>query len=326
VELDLMGQLLDGQRTADQLPVGRHRRALEIGQPLGRRRGAQDLQRSAHVRTQYREGASISWTAMTLPEPLLGFWQSWYRLSPNLEPTSWGVIITDPRYPLIYDANQGGVLFDLETVDGDEILKAIEPALREAGAAYRHVEFWGVPDACPAFGEIASRSDEHHTDVDMVFEAESTLEPPSDVVLREVDPTDSLIRPAYRQTYTMYGDHLGDDVVEQMDRRFYDVIIPSGLRMFAAFLDDEVAGFVNLMSLDGIGYLDAVVTLPSHRGRGVATAGVLHVVRESLGGGDRLVHLLADEGEAPQRLYERLGFRVRARVSSATTKLPPPGS
>jgi predicted GNAT family acetyltransferase len=85
---------------------------------------------------------------------------------------------------------------------------------------------------------------------------------------------------------------------------------------------EEIAGFVGLLSLDGIGYLDSVVTLPSFRRRGVATAGVLHVVRESLDGGDRLVHLLADEDDAPQRLYERLGFRTRARVRSATTKLP----
>jgi ribosomal protein S18 acetylase RimI-like enzyme len=261
---------------------------------------------------------------MALPDPLLGFWQSWYRLSPNPQPTPWGMVITDPRYPLIYDANQGGVLFDLATVGAEEILRGVEPALREAGAAHRHVEFWGVPDPCPAFDAIASASDEHHTDVDMVFEAEPVLEPPGDIVVREVDPADRDIRAVFRRTYTMYGDELGDDLVDQMDRRFDSDVIPAGLRMFAAFDGREIAGFVNLLSLDRIGYLDSVVTLPSFRRRGVATAGVLHVVRESLDGGDRLVHLLADEGDAPQRLYERLGFRVAARVRSATTKVLTP--
>jgi GNAT superfamily N-acetyltransferase len=121
----------------------------------------------------------------------------------------------------------------------------------------------------------------------------------------------------------MYGDQLAEDVVEQMNRRFLDVVVPAGLTMFAAFVEDEIAGFVNLLSLERIGYLDAVVTLPKFRRRGIAATAVMHVVERSLEGGDRLVHLLADEGDPPQRLYERLGFRVRARVGSATKRLQP---
>ncbi len=121
----------------------------------------------------------------------------------------------------------------------------------------------------------------------------------------------------------MFGDVLAEDVVEQMDRREQEVLIPAGLRMFVALVEGRVAGFTNLLSLRAVGYLDTVVTLPQFRRRGVATAAVTHAVGESLAGGDRLVHLLADEGEPPQALYERLGFRVRARVRSVNRSLLP---
>ena len=263
---------------------------------------------------------------MTLPDPLTDFWEAFYRLSPERRSTPWGVVITDARYPLIYDANQAGVLSGHERITVEDILTELEPALREVGAAYRHAEFWGIPELCPAFDDLAAQSDENNADVDMVFEAEPTLDPPPDVTVREVDPTDGVIWAAYRPTLHMYGETFSGDVTEQMERRFQEVLLPAGLRMFGVFAGDEIAGFVNLLSLERIGYLDAVVTLPPFRRRGVATAGVLHVVRESLDGGDRLVHLLADEGDAPQRLYERLGFRVKGRVRSATKKLANPTS
>ena len=251
------------------------------------------------------------------------FWLAWYRISPMVRQTSWGVVVTDPRYPLIYDANQAGILTGHDEISADDVLAQLTPALREARAVYQHVEFWDPADPCPALEDIAAASDERHWDVDMVFEERSVLQPSPDVDVRVVDPADPKVWPVYTTTQKMYGDDLPEDVVEQMNRRFLEVVVPTGLTMFAAFVDGEIAGFVNLVSLAGIGYLDAVVTLPPFRRRGVATTAVMHVVERSLDRGDRLVHLLADEGDAPQRLYERLGFRVRARVGSATKRLQP---
>jgi ribosomal protein S18 acetylase RimI-like enzyme len=39
--------------------------------------------------------------------------------------------------------------------------------------------------------------------------------------------------------------------------------------------------------------------------------------------GDELVHLLSEKDGAAQRLYERLGFRVRAEVVTFTRPLRP---
>ena len=254
----------------------------------------------------------------------MDFWQAWYGLSPTRRKTPWGFVITDPRYPLIYDANQAGVLTNHDRVTAQDVLGELARAHRQASFAFQHVEFWDPPDPCPALEDIAAGSDERNWDVDMVLEADSTLEPSLEIEIKEVDPADPKVWPIFITTQRMYGDDLDDDVVEQMNRRFLDVVVPAGLTMFAAFVDHEIAGFVNLLSLQRIGYLDAVVTLPSFRRRGVATTAVMRVVERSLDRGDRLVHLLADEGGAPQRLYERLGFRVRARVGSATKRLQAP--
>ncbi|MFN2590907.1 MAG: GNAT family N-acetyltransferase [Actinomycetota bacterium] len=258
---------------------------------------------------------------MTLPDDLMDFWLAWYSLSPYVRRTDWGAVITDPRYPLIYDANQAGVLTAHDAVTADDVLRELTPALRKAGAAFEHVEFWDPPNPCPALEEIAARSEQRGWDVDMVFEADPTLDPSPEVEVREVDPLDDRVWAAHASTRQMFGQTLSGDVLEQMDRMAREVVVPAGLRIFAGTIGDELAGLVNLLSLNGVGYLDSVVTMPDFRRRGVATAIVLHVVERSLDGGDRIVHLLADEGDPPQRLYERLGFRVRARVGSATRRL-----
>jgi predicted GNAT family acetyltransferase len=70
-----------------------------------------------------------------------------------------------------------------------------------------------------------------------------------------------------------------------------------------------------------VGYLDNVVTMPPFRRRGVASATVTAAVGASLGSGDRHVFLLAEKDGDPQRLYERLGFRVRSPIESFTRLL-----
>jgi ribosomal protein S18 acetylase RimI-like enzyme len=97
-------------------------------------------------------------------------------------------------------------------------------------------------------------------------------------------------------------------------RRDIEVFLPRGLRFFVGFVDGQMAGQATLLGIGGVGYLDSVVTRPEFRRRGVATATVLRAVQASIDRGDDLVHLLAVKDSAPQRLYERLGFREDARM------------
>jgi GNAT superfamily N-acetyltransferase len=259
---------------------------------------------------------------MTLPEPLLEFWLAVSRLSPHFERTPWGTVIGDPRYPLIWDANHAGVFEHHDQLSAEEIRAAARPTLRRVKAAFEHAEFWDPPDPCPALDDLRAGAERRGADVVMVHERDSIVDPPPGVSVQEIENPGPDFWRVYSASRNMFGERLPADVVEQMDRRDREVLIPGGLRLFTASVGGRLAGLANLLSLQGVGYIDNVVTFPDHRRRGVATATITRLVEESLGGGDRTIHLLADEGQPPQRLYERLGFRVRARIASCTRRLP----
>jgi ribosomal protein S18 acetylase RimI-like enzyme len=82
-----------------------------------------------------------------------------------------------------------------------------------------------------------------------------------------------------------------------------------------------MAGQTTLLGIDGVGYLDSVVTRPEFRRRGVASATVLRAVEAATERGDRLVHLLTVKDSGPQRLYERLGFQLAAEIVTFTRPL-----
>ena len=255
---------------------------------------------------------------MPLPDQLRPFW---FRrdATEHARKTPWGVVFVDPRYPALWDANRAGVLEEIADLTLKDIRAELVPALDWASAAHEHVEFWAAQSA-PAVAQMRSEGAEEHRDVVMVFEGPAPVVPQNEVEVREVvDLTEPFLQ-WYRESQNDFGDETeySEQVIDQMYRRDLEEFRPRGLRFFVGFLGDAMAGQSTLLSIDGVGYLDHVVTRPEFRRRGVATALVSRVVRESADAGDRLVHLLADEGQPPQRLYERLGFRVVSRVVSFT--------
>jgi ribosomal protein S18 acetylase RimI-like enzyme len=79
-------------------------------------------------------------------------------------------------------------------------------------------------------------------------------------------------------------------------------------RHFAVREDGEVVSAADLYSDGSTAQVEDVVTSPEHRGRGYASAVVLHAVEEALAGGHDFVFLVADDGDWPKELYARLGF------------------
>ena len=77
------------------------------------------------------------------------------------------------------------------------------------------------------------------------------------------------------------------------------------------------------MRIGAVGYVDTVVTRLPFRRRGVATAAVLSAVQAGIERGDEVVHLLAVKDSYPQRLYERLGFRVLSEIVTFTQAIGP---
>lgn len=258
---------------------------------------------------------------MALPEPVKSFWYAMAELGQRSERTPWGVVQTDTRFPLVWDVNQASVMEPNPLLTVEEIRSALHPVLRRAGAVHEHVEFWETSVESPALRDFRDRGERSDPDVVMVLaETVRDLEKRA-IAVAEVTSPPPEFWPWYRRSLHEFQTPLSDDVLDQMVDRVRQVLLPGGIGWFIATVDGSTAGYASLISLDGVGYLDQVVTMPEFRRRGVATACVTDAVLAGLDEGDRVVFLLAEENGAPQRLYEKLGFRVRARVESFTRRL-----
>jgi ribosomal protein S18 acetylase RimI-like enzyme len=255
-----------------------------------------------------------------LPDRLRSFW---YRLDATewSRRTRWGMVFSDPRFPLLYDANHAAVLEEIPDLELDELRADLLPALREAGSPHEQIEFW-ASQGSPAVEQMRQVVGDTR-DVLMVFAGPPADVSPAAVRVAEVVEPNADFLAWYRESRSDFGERreLGPAVVDQLYRRDIELFLPRGLRFFVGFVEGQMAGQATLLGIDGIGYLDSVVTRPEFRGRGVATATVLRAVQAAIERGDDAVHLLAVKGGGPQRLYERLGFRVEAEVVSFTRLL-----
>ncbi len=260
---------------------------------------------------------------MALREPLLAFWRAWGELNPVCMETRWGQIVTDARFPRVWESNRAAVLRRHDRAPATEIRQVLLPALRAAGAEFETVELWDPPAWCPALEELAVGAEEVGRDVVMVFRGRAAEPAPigSAVEVREIREPGRGFWKVYRDSRNEFGDQMSRETLRQLVRRDREVLVPAGLRLFGGFVEGELAGFASLISLRRVGYVDNVVTLPAFRRRGVASAITVRAVRASRDAGDRAVNLLAEEGSGPQRLYQRLGFRVEASVVTVTNKL-----
>ena len=258
---------------------------------------------------------------MSLPDFVRRFWYASIQLGQRTTRTPWGAVATDRRYPLVWDANNATVLEPVKGLSTADIRTDLAPALRAAGAPYEHVEFWETSTGGPALEEYRRTGERPDPDVVMVLDRLAPSGRPGKVRTLEVAQPDRSFWDWYRESLREFGTAQSEDLLDQMTARTADVFMPAGLRFYVGLLDGQRVGYASLLSLEGVGYLDNVVTMPTFRRRGVASTTVTAAIRASLTGGDRHVFLLAEKDGNPQRLYERLGFRVRAEIESFTRLL-----
>jgi ribosomal protein S18 acetylase RimI-like enzyme len=257
---------------------------------------------------------------VSLPEPVRAFCYAANELVPGTRRTPWGLVTTDPRFPMIWDANNAAVLEPSPGLRLEDIEDVLVPALRAAGAGHHHVEVWETSVANPALRTMRRRGGRTRPDVVMVFEGTSTP-PAGDVEVRELDEPDEDFWPWFRASLNEFGTEQTDEVLDQQVGRTRAVFVPAGMRWFVGFVEGERAGYTSLLSVGGVGYMDNVVTMPPFRRRGVGSATVSRAIAASRQSGDRALFLLTEEDNPARRLYERLGFRVRATVESFTRPL-----
>ncbi len=264
---------------------------------------------------------------MPLPEPIRSFFYAYESLARRVVRTPWGLVVTDRRYPDVYDANKAQVLEAAPDLTFDEIRRALVPMLERDGIAFEHIEFMCLSDRVPAAREAQAVCGRSRPDVVMAFDADIPLEPrPSAALVREVTHPDEAFWRSWIDSRLEFGVSMSQPVLDQLLDRDRRVFRRAGMRIFAGYIDGELAGFCSLLSMEAAGYIDSVVTRREFRRRGVASATVSAAVSASVKARDRATFLLAEAGGRAQRLYEKLGFQVIARANGYTRPIEPLGT
>ncbi|HEY7666587.1 MAG TPA: GNAT family N-acetyltransferase [Actinomycetota bacterium] len=257
---------------------------------------------------------------MPLPEHVLRYWRAADRSFRSLRQTRWGAVVTDPRYPAVWDVNYARVDVPTGDVSLAEIAGELAPALAAAGVATFHtVSYEPDPDA-GMLEELAAAGHARSWDVVMDLAAPPEVDPIADVV--ELSPGPELWA-TIRETFALFGVET-DEARTQLARIEEEVLTPAGKRWFGVRDGGRIVASAALMIFDRVGHVDNVTTFPEARGRGFATAITARIVEEAPDAGADHLMLFADP-DAPQvlRLYERLGFREVGRI--AATRGPVPG-
>ncbi len=251
---------------------------------------------------------------------LLRFWRALDDSLERVEPAWWGAVVTDSRFPTIWDMNYARI----ETARGDltltEVEAALRPALERSRATHLHIVLFYPEEHTSLLSELGTRGDRLSWDVAMEYRG-VPVPPEAGAPVEEVTEFDDAYWLRHRESLREF-DITDDAVADQLVRLEQHVMLPAGKRWFTVREGGRMVSFGSLLLLDGVGYVDHVVTFPAARCRGYASAIVERIVREcSLAGAERL-HLLAEPDGKPVSLYERLGF---VRIGQLASTLRPLG-
>ena len=255
---------------------------------------------------------------VTVPEGFHRFWVAFDHLAPEVRPTPWGAVVTDPDSPDVWDVNYARV--DREgPVSVEEVEGALLPALRSAGVTVEHVVSFRHREHGDLLAALAARG--HHLGWDAVLATGGELAAVGGATVEELvarDVRSTVVADVLREGFAVQP----DAAIEQLVRMDLD-LEPAGKRWFGVREGGRVVSAGTLLVLDGAAYIDDIATLPGSRGRGFASAVVRTIVREARGAGATEIYLLADPG-TPRviAMYERLGFREVGRLASTRGPTP----
>jgi len=267
---------------------------------------------------------AIASRIVPLPEPLHDFWISLDELVADVLPTTWGAVITDARFPAVWDTNYARV--DVATEVSVATIEAqLLPALRRAGVEVEHVVSFHHEAHGDLLAELSSRG--HRISWDLAMGLDGTPEGAAgiaeDIAVDELPPGDELWTAAAGSMRDVFGVEPAA-AVDQLVTLERTILAPAGKRWFAV-RDDEgrPASLGTLLVLEGTGYIDNVATDPAARGRGYAGTIVTRIAEETRGAGAAGPFLLTDPGSTDVvRFYERRGFAPAGFLASTKGPMP----
>jgi ribosomal protein S18 acetylase RimI-like enzyme len=254
-----------------------------------------------------------------LPEHVLRFWRSLDDLLGDVRPTWWGAVVTDVRYPAIWDINYARVDEPATDLSAAEVEAELVPALRAVGASVLHVVTFQHEATLRLISELSTRG--HRVGWDLVMDREpGPVRVDTDV--EEIEPGRELWD-RVADTMKLFGAEAGEPV-DQLSRMEQEVLAPGGKRWFGIRNQrGTIVSLAALISLEDVAYIDNVATFPRYRGRGLATAVSSPLIDVARGHQAAHVCLLADpDDRAVVRMYERLGFRPAGKLASTRGPIP----
>ena len=253
---------------------------------------------------------------MTDLEPLLRFWRAHDALFERVEPSPWGAVVSDARFPIIREPNYARVEAT-GPVGLAEVEERLLPSMRRIGSPSAHVVVFHPEEQTDLIAE-ASTGGQRIT-WDLVMRIDEIGEPEPGHVQEVLRPDEDFWR-VHRASASLF-DIEGEETLDQLQAMERTVMVPAGRRWFAAFDQGRPVALAALMVLDGAGHVDHVVTFPHARRRGHAAALTRRLVFEAVRAGADATTLLADPNGDAVRIYERIGFERVSHLASWVSPL-----
>ena len=216
-----------------------------------------------------------------------------------------GVGVLDGEVPLVFDANHLRI-DDVRGWDVRTLLQKGDQILGEAGIGYRElVLFDGSPEAESIAGELETYGWVVNRHLLMVLPERTELLGDRELEVKEVEYRDiETVQAAAIREEAWADDRVTEQVVTR-NRRVASVVDE---QCYAVFEGVQPVSCCRLFVRDGVGQVENVATLGTHRDRGLARAVVSRAVSTSRDRGATTVFLFADADEWPRQMYGRWGF------------------
>ena len=246
-------------------------------------------------------------------EPLLAYWRAQDALLRSVDPTWWGAVVADPRYPTVQEAHYARVEAE-RPVGLTEIEAQLVPALVRSGCRRAHVVVFRPEEQTELLVQASTRGERIVWDLVMAHEGPAERAP--DDPVEEVGTFDDGFWASLRASTALFG--VSDErMLDELSALERDVLVPAGRRWFVVRGERGLAvAFTALLVLEDVGFIDHVLTLPGARRRGHATALARRVLAEARAAGADRTLLLAEPGGIAAALYERLGFERVTHIAS----------
>jgi ribosomal protein S18 acetylase RimI-like enzyme len=245
-------------------------------------------------------------------EPLLRYWRAQDELFDRVQPAWWGAVVSDPRYPRVQEPNYARVETE-QPVRLAEVEEALLPEMARCGVRRAHVVVFRPQDQTDLVVEASTRG--APVLWDLVMERSAATMSGRDTRVEEVQVFDGAFWRAHRESLAWF-DVKDPGVLDEIAAIERDLLVPAGRRWFTVRQDGASVAFAALLVLEGVGYIDHVVTFPQARRRGYASALARHAASESAIAGAERTYLLAERDGPATALYGGIGFAPVAMIAS----------